>query len=165
MIRSMMITVGMMALLLVVGCQKTTTPAAGKKAALKTTASKASKASAKTMAKAVAAKTASAQCNVQVKVSGMTCAMGCAPFVTKALKKIKGVVAAKVTFKTRSASIHANGSLCNQKDAQGVLNKAFANMHYKSKLVKIVQQNKDSGKKAAPRTPAKPAKSTGKASS
>ena len=58
MIRSMMITAGVMALFLVVGCQKTTTPTATKKAAANITAKKAVKVTAKTTAKAVVAKKA-----------------------------------------------------------------------------------------------------------
>lgn len=168
MTRMVVLVSAVLGLALVSGCKQKAASVGAKTSTLKAKAanvpSKKKAVKATTPAKTVASKTASAQCNVQVKVSGMTCAMGCAPFVTKALKTIKGVVAAKVTFKNSSAAIQANGSLCNQKTAQTALNKAFANLQYKSKLVKIVQNSKKSKGDAAAPT-AKPTGKSGKVGS
>lgn len=77
------------------------------------------------------------RCKIHVKVSGMTCATGCAPQVRTALKGVKGISEAVVSFKTKSAVIDGKGTVCGGKGTQAVIDKVFEKKTYKCKIAKI----------------------------
>ena len=85
-------------------------------------------------------------CQVDLDVTGMTCAMGCAPRVKAALEGVKGVKSANVEFETASAQVSASGGVCEDKAGK-----------------MLVQALKDAGfggtVKALKQSPAKPGKS------
>ncbi len=69
-------------------------------------------------------------CKVHMKVSGMTCAYGCAPQVRTVLKGVKGFSTALVSFKTKSATVDGKGVVCGGSQTQNFKKKAFANKRY-----------------------------------
>lgn len=80
---------------------------------------------------------AATDCKIHLKVSGMMCPDGCAPQVRTALKGVKGVKEALVSFKTKSATVEGKGSVCGGKTTQELIDKAFAKKTYKCNVNKI----------------------------
>ena len=58
-------------------------------------------------------KAADSSCDVEVKVTGMSCPMGCAPKVKKALETQDGVSTATVHFDKGMATVVGTGSVCD----------------------------------------------------
>lgn len=89
-------------------------------------------------------------CKVHLAVSGMTCQYGCAPQVRTALKGVKGISTALVSFKTKSATVDGKGHVCGGLKTQGLINKAFAKKQYKCTVskIEIFAQKKTAKKKS-----------------
>ena len=67
------------------------------------------------------------QCELKVKVTGMSCPVGCAPRVQKALETQDGVANVTVSFEKGEALVSASGSACNvaqEERLMGALKKA-----------------------------------------
>ena len=61
------------------------------------------------------------RCNITMGVTGMACAMGCAPKVTAALEGVSGVNKATVHFETASARVDAKGGVCSTEGARSLV--------------------------------------------
>jgi copper chaperone CopZ len=56
---------------------------------------------------------ASSACDIEVKVTGMSCPVGCSPKVQKALETQDGVSTATVNFEKGMATVAATGPVCD----------------------------------------------------
>lgn len=61
------------------------------------------------------------ECNVSMGITGMSCAMACAPRVKEALQGVTGVATATVDFDTSSAKVSASGGVCTDAGAKNLV--------------------------------------------
>ena len=92
------------------------------------------------------------KCNISMGVTGMSCAMGCAPRVTAALEGVSGVTKATVDFDTQSAKVDAGGGVCSQDGAKSLV-KALKDAGYGGSVKSIDKATTPKPAKAAGDTP------------
>ena len=67
---------------------------------------------------ATAEETQAPACTVELNLEGMVCAGGCPPVIKEQLERVRGVLSATVTYKTKMASVSVTSLLCDKVSAR-----------------------------------------------